>query len=75
MTALRETIEAAWENRELLKEAATQEAIREVISLIDDGKLRCAEPTENGWQINEWVKRSCSLFPNSKDGGFGSWDI
>ena len=42
MTDLRNTIEAAWENRELLNESATQEAIREVINLLDSGTLRCA---------------------------------
>ncbi|WP_350290791.1 2,3,4,5-tetrahydropyridine-2,6-dicarboxylate N-succinyltransferase [uncultured Croceitalea sp.] len=62
MTALRTQIENAWENRELLKETETQNAIREVISLLDDGKLRCAEPTANGWQINEWVKKGVVLY-------------
>lgn len=62
MIDLRNTIESAWENRELLKEAATQEAIREVINLLDKGTLRCAEPTSDGWQINEWVKKGVVLY-------------
>ena len=62
MTDLRKTIEAAWENRELLKEDATQKAIREVINLLDNGELRCAEPTADGWQINEWVKKGVVLY-------------
>ncbi len=62
MTKLRTQIENAWDNRELLKETETQNAIREVISLLDDGKLRCAEPTANGWQINEWVKKGVVLY-------------
>jgi 2,3,4,5-tetrahydropyridine-2-carboxylate N-succinyltransferase len=62
MTDLRNTIESAWENRELLKEESTQEAIREVINLLDVGKLRCAEPTAEGWQINEWVKKGVVLY-------------
>jgi len=62
MTELREQIENAWENRALLKETNTQNAIRKVISLLDDGKLRCAEPTPNGWQINEWVKKGVVLY-------------
>ncbi|ASV32511.1 2,3,4,5-tetrahydropyridine-2,6-dicarboxylate N-succinyltransferase [Maribacter cobaltidurans] len=62
MTDLRNTIENAWEERELLKESHTQNAIREVIDLIDSGKLRCAEPTEAGWQINEWVKKAVVLY-------------
>ncbi len=48
--------------RELLKETKTQDAIREVIQLIDDGKLRCAEPVKGDWQINEWVKKAVVLY-------------
>ncbi|ASO06776.1 2,3,4,5-tetrahydropyridine-2,6-dicarboxylate N-succinyltransferase [Arenibacter algicola] len=62
MKELRKTIETAWENRELLKEIPTQTAIREVIDLLDNGKLRCAEPTTDGWQINEWVKKAVVLY-------------
>ncbi len=62
MRELQKTIENAWDNRELLKEATTQQAIREVINLLDLGKLRCAEPSDNGWQINEWVKKGVVLY-------------
>ena len=62
MTELKQTIEKAWDNRELLKESKTQDAIREVIDLLDSGKLRCAEPTKGGWQINEWVKKGVVLY-------------
>ena len=62
MIELKNTVEEAWENRELLKNVNTQEAIREVINLIDLGQLRCAEPTANGWKINEWVKKGVVLY-------------
>ncbi|HAI37439.1 MAG TPA: 2,3,4,5-tetrahydropyridine-2,6-dicarboxylate N-succinyltransferase, partial [Maribacter sp.] len=62
MTELRAQIEKAWENRDLLKESATQDSIREVVNLLDLGKLRCAEPTEDGWQINEWVKKAVVMY-------------
>ncbi|ATA68553.1 2,3,4,5-tetrahydropyridine-2,6-dicarboxylate N-succinyltransferase [Capnocytophaga cynodegmi] len=62
MTELRKKIENAWENRELLQEDSTQIAIREVINLLDSGKLRVAEPTEKGWQVNEWVKKAVVLY-------------
>ena len=62
MNQLKETIEKAWENRELLKESNTQSAIREVINLLDSGKLRVAEPVEGGWQVNEWVKKGVVLY-------------
>jgi len=62
MTELRQIIETAWDNRELLKETATQDAIRNVISLLDSGKLRVAEPVTDGWQVNEWVKKAVVLY-------------
>ena len=62
MTELQKTIEKAWDDRALLKEDATINAIREVISLLDAGELRVAQPTENGWQVNEWVKKAVVLY-------------
>jgi 2,3,4,5-tetrahydropyridine-2-carboxylate N-succinyltransferase len=62
MDNLQIIIEQAWENRELLQKSETTTAIREVIDLLDQGKLRVAEPTENGWQVNEWVKKAVVLY-------------
>lgn len=62
MDRLRESIENAWENRELLKDPETVKNIREVINHIDSGELRCAEPTSDGWQVNEWVKKAVVLY-------------
>lgn len=62
MNAIRKIIEAAWENKDLLKEEATQNTIREVINLLDSGKLRVAEPVEGGWQVNEWVKKAVVMY-------------
>lgn len=55
-------INAAWENRELLTQKETQQCIREVIDLLDNGKLRVAEPIESGWQVNDWVKKAVILY-------------
>lgn len=62
MNALRTIIEAAWEDRELLKNNDTQETIREVVDLLDKGSLRVAQPSEGGWQVNEWVKKAVVLY-------------
>ncbi len=62
MKILRETIEKAFDDRSLLKEENTQKAIRDVVALLDEGKLRVAEPTEEGWQVNEWVKKAVVLY-------------
>ncbi len=64
---LRLLIEDAWENRQKLKEIATREAIEEVIKLLDLGHLRVAEPVNDGWQLNEWIKKAVILyFPTRK---------
>jgi len=62
MNNLQLTIEKAWENRELIKEEVIQDAIRKVIDLLDEGKLRVAEPTNEGWQVNEWIKKAVVLY-------------
>ena len=62
MTNLQSTIEQAWENRALLQEETTQKAIRDVIELLDSGTLRVAEPTIDGWQVNEWVKKAVVMY-------------
>lgn len=55
-------IEKIWNDRSLLKEDAAKQAIREVIELLDKGKLRVAEPMEDGWKVNEWVKKAVILY-------------
>ena len=62
MTDYRPIIEAAWEDKSLLEQAETQDAIRAVINQIDAGELRCAAPSEEGWIINEWVKKAVVLY-------------
>ena len=62
MTHLQQTIEAAWNNRDLLNEINTQNAIREIVSQLDSGLLRVAEPSTAGWQVNEWVKKAVVMY-------------
>ena len=62
MKELQNIIERAWNDRDLLKNIDTQASIREVIDLLDTGKLRVAEPTEGGWQVNEWVKKAVVMY-------------
>lgn len=58
----REIIEAAWENRDLLQQEDTKNAIRSVIDQLDQGTLRVATPTPDGWEVNEWVKKAVVLY-------------
>jgi 2,3,4,5-tetrahydropyridine-2-carboxylate N-succinyltransferase len=60
--SLQKTIENIWDNRDLLKEESSQNSIREVIRQLDLGELRVAEPTENGWKVNEWVKKAVVMY-------------
>ena len=59
---LKNIIEEAWKNRALLEKDTTQKAIHSVIEELDKGRLRVAEPTADGWQVNDWVKKAVILY-------------
>jgi len=59
---LRERIEKAWVDRELLKQADFQDAVREVVRQLDLGKLRVAQPEGGNWVVNEWIKKAVILY-------------
>lgn len=59
---MRDIIEKAWENRELLKDSSVQNTIENVIEELDKGRLRVAEPSADGWQVNEWVKKAVVMY-------------
>jgi 2,3,4,5-tetrahydropyridine-2-carboxylate N-succinyltransferase len=62
MEQLKALITEAFSNRELLQEPIYREAVNTTIELIDNGVLRTAEPTANGWKVNEWVKQAILLY-------------
>ena len=62
MNDLQIIIEQAWDNRELLKENTTTDAIRKVVDLLDTGSLRVAEPIGDKWQVNEWIKKAVVMY-------------
>ncbi|WP_020536712.1 2,3,4,5-tetrahydropyridine-2,6-dicarboxylate N-succinyltransferase [Lewinella cohaerens] len=75
MTAFRSLIEAAFEDRSMLKDKNVQEAVMAVIEQLDQGRLRVAEQistpknpeTDGKWQVNDWVKKAVILyFPIAK---------
>lgn len=76
-TKLRTDIEAVWDDRSLLGTERSQAAIRQVIELLDKGRLRTAEPLDDGtWRVNEWVKKAVILyFPIQKMRKMGCGDI
>lgn len=59
---MKDLIEKAWQNRELLKDEEYIEAVKSVIEDVDKGRLRTAAPTENGWVVNEWVKQAILMY-------------
>lgn len=63
MEKLKEVIERAWEDRAMLQSDEVKRAVTEVIDLLDNGKVRVAEPTESGeWRVNEWIKKAVILY-------------
>ncbi|MDX1666733.1 MAG: 2,3,4,5-tetrahydropyridine-2,6-dicarboxylate N-succinyltransferase [Saprospiraceae bacterium] len=63
MKELKQTIEKAWSDRDLLRDTEVQTSIREVVELLDKGKVRVAEPMDNGeWKVNEWIKKAVLLY-------------
>lgn len=62
MEQLKSTIEKAWDDRSLLGQNETKEAVFQIIELLDKGEVRVAEPTANGWQVNEWIKKAVIMY-------------
>jgi 2,3,4,5-tetrahydropyridine-2-carboxylate N-succinyltransferase len=59
---LKELNEQAWKNRELLKEKLYSDAVRAVIEELDKGRLRVAIPTDNQWEVQEWIKQAILMY-------------
>ena len=65
---LQELIQAAWGDRELLKDVKYSDAVRAVIEEVDKGRLRTASPVgiaadgSIDWQVNEWVKQGILMY-------------
>ncbi len=55
-------IEKVWEDRTLLKDSKTIEAINTIVEMLDKGKLRVAEPDGDDWKVNDWVKKAVILY-------------
>jgi 2,3,4,5-tetrahydropyridine-2,6-dicarboxylate N-succinyltransferase len=60
MPEARRLIDAAFEDLDRLADAG--DAVRETIARLDRGEVRVAERTDDGWVVNEWVKRAILLY-------------
>ncbi|MCL4690807.1 MAG: 2,3,4,5-tetrahydropyridine-2,6-dicarboxylate N-succinyltransferase, partial [Burkholderiales bacterium] len=64
MENLQSTIELAFENRASITPANAPDvvaAVREVLALLDAGKLRVAEKRDGEWVTHQWVKKAVLL--------------
>lgn len=59
---LQSLIEKAWEDRTLLSDSDYIDAIETIIRKLDVGELRVAEPSSDGWKVNDWVKKAVILY-------------
>lgn len=59
---MKSIIEKAWEDRSLLANKETLDAINQVIEDLDKGRLRVAEPSDDKWIVNEWVKKAVVMY-------------
>jgi 2,3,4,5-tetrahydropyridine-2,6-dicarboxylate N-succinyltransferase len=60
---MQDVIEKAWNDREMLKDAETIDAIRKAVLELDLGKQRVAEPLADcGWKVNVWLKKAVVLY-------------
>lgn len=62
MEKLKNIIESAWENRELLKNKETIDSIEQLVALLDKGELRVAEKIGGDWKVNDWVKKGVIMY-------------
>lgn len=65
MSALQNTIEQAFENRQAFSPASApaevRNAVAEVLAGLDNGSLRVAEKIDGEWVVHEWVKKAVLL--------------
>ena len=58
------TIDAAWEDRERLTSSTrgiNRDAVEAALDGLDEGRLRVAEKTARGWQVQQWLKKAVQL--------------
>ena len=56
LSNLESRINEIWDNRELLTNKSDQQIVRDVLALLDKGKIRVCEPVGEKWQVNQWIK-------------------
>ncbi len=82
---LQKQIEQAWDNRESISLETTGEvrdAVNAALNALDSGTVRVAEKRDDGWVVNQWLKKAVLLSFRLNDmspisgapGGASWWD-
>jgi len=61
---LQTIIDAAWDDRANLgldTNGEVRDAVESALAMLDAGTARVAEPTGEGWQVNQWLKKAVLL--------------
>jgi 2,3,4,5-tetrahydropyridine-2,6-dicarboxylate N-succinyltransferase len=61
---IQSVIDTAWDVRDTVSSATTgdvRDAVEQALMLLDSGEVRVAEPTPDGWQVNQWLKKTVLL--------------
>ncbi len=61
---LESIVNQAWEERASIDpttKGEMREAVYEALNLLDSGVRRVAEPSNNGWTVNQWLKKAVLL--------------
>lgn len=59
---LQKKIEAAFEDRSLLKQDTYEKAVLAAVEMLDKGQVRVAEPSKGDWIIHGWLQQACILY-------------
>ncbi len=59
---MQEIIEMIWENPEKIQDQALIGKVEEVISGLEQGKLRVAEKINGEWHTHQWIKKAILLY-------------
>ena len=62
MKNAQQLIESAWEDRNLLEDSSTVDAIEYVIEELDKGRLRICTKEGGQWQVHTWLKKAVILY-------------
>ncbi len=58
----KDLIDKTWEDRSMLGDQKVQSEINKTVELLDKGVIRVAEPTTDGWIVNQWIKKAVILY-------------